>query len=334
MSDPYITAREYYSAGLNIIPVKTDGSKKPKIRWQRWETEKIPWQMLEKWFAVPSQPSGIGIVCGMTSGGLEVLDFDDYRPFPLFHGGLIAGLFGAITKLPVVRTPDDGRHIYYRCAEVGGNQILAQDKAGNILVETRGQGGMVVAPGSPLATHPTGKPYRLDEGDLLNIPVVSPEQRQRMLDFCRGFNTYVAPPKPPKPERKWHHQPAPSRACSEGLRPGDDFNRRATWEEILEPHGWTALVERGETTYWRKPGSDGNEHHATTNYGGTDLLYIFSTSLDGFTARMTYDKFAAYAILACGGDFKAAAKKLACLGYGQPNTPDDSILDRIGKLYA
>jgi archaellum biogenesis ATPase FlaH len=54
---------------------------------------------------------------------------------------------------------------------------------------------------------------------------------------------------------------------------------------------------------------------ATTNYGGADLLYVFSSSTE-FDADKSYSKFAAYAVLEHGGDFSKAALHLFKEGYG------------------
>ena len=54
-----------------------------------------------------------------------------------------------------------------------------------------------------------------------------------------------------------------------GNRPGDDFNRRADWHDILTPHGWVPVRQRGDITDWRTDGeictllgkvSQGNRH--------------------------------------------------------------------------
>ena len=58
---------------------------------------------------------------------------------------------------------------------------------------------------------------------------------------------------------------------------------------------------------------------ATTNYGGSDLLYVFSSSTV-FDADVSYSKFAAYAVLEHGGDFRRAALALSRLGYGSSSS--------------
>ena len=102
--------------------------------------------------------------------------------------------------------------------------------------------------------------------------------------------------------------------CSSGDRPGDDFNQCATWDELLQPEGWALIYERDEIGHWRRPGKDVGIS-ATTNFGGSDLFYCFTTSTE-FDANRAYDKFSAYTYLHHGGDFGAAAKDLADQGYG------------------
>jgi putative DNA primase/helicase len=99
-------------------------------------------------------------------------------------------------------------------------------------------------------------------------------------------------------------------------RPGDDFNARATWDEILVPHGWVPLGTRGEETRWCRPGKpDGVS--ASTNTYGRGLLHVYSTNAEPFENGESYKKFAAFAILNCGGNFKRAAQELRAMGYGK-----------------
>jgi len=96
--------------------------------------------------------------------------------------------------------------------------------------------------------------------------------------------------------------------------PGDEFNEKVDWAEILKPLGWTVVYQKGEATVWRRPGkSEGIS--ATTNFNGNGKLYVFSTSTV-FDSETSYSKFAAFAHLNHGGDFKAAAAHLRTQGYG------------------
>ncbi|MCW8966701.1 MAG: AAA family ATPase, partial [Candidatus Pacearchaeota archaeon] len=91
-----------------------------------------------------------------------------------------------------------------------------------------------------------------------------------------------------------------------GGRLGDDFNRSHTWDQVLT--GWEVVFERDGVTHWRRPGK--NEGiSATTNYAGSDLLYVFSTSTE-FESERSYDKFGAYVAVNYNGDFKEATRAL------------------------
>src|SRR6202035_3340055 len=103
-----------------------------------------------------------------------------------------------------------------------------------------------------------------------------------------------------------------------GDRPGDDFNRRASWPETLEPAGWRHVYNRGDVAYWCRPGKTRGVS-ATTNLAGSDRLYVFTSSTP-FKPECSYSKFAAYAILHHAADFAAAAHHLATCGYGARST--------------
>lgn len=117
--------------------------------------------------------------------------------------------------------------------------------------------------------------------------------------------------------------PAPTVYSSQapGARPGDAFNATATWDEVLTPVGWTKMHTRGEETFWCRPGKNPRDGaSATTNYGGSNLLKVFSTDTEHFEPEQTYSLFAAYAMISHQGDYGAAAKTLAGHGYGEPLT--------------
>ncbi len=114
---------------------------------------------------------------------------------------------------------------------------------------------------------------------------------------------------PPAPEAVR----AAKQQATTGDRPGDDYNRRATWGEVLT--GWTHTKTRGDgTELWCKPGHSGQQS-ATVNYAGSDLLYCYSDSA-GLPVMEGLSKYAVYAYLNHGGDFAAASRALRLKGYG------------------
>jgi hypothetical protein len=246
----------------------------------------------------------VAIVTGAVSGGLTVLDFDAPALFAPWVEQVQPQAPALVSTLPVVQTPSGGYHVYLRCAGVvQGNQKLAVDPARPggkyTLIETRGEGGYVLAPPS------TG--YTLLQGDLTAIPVVDARAYALLLDAARHFSRAAV-----APHRPTRARPARSR---DGSRPGDDFNRRGDVLPILERHGWRRVRQRGAESYWRRPGKRLG-HSATYNYGNTRCFYVFTTNAPPFEPERAYSPFAVFALLEHGGDYRAAARRLRRLGYG------------------
>ena len=154
-------------------------------------------------------------------------------------------------------------------------------------------------------THETGVPYVRVSGGFDTIASYTAEERADLLALARTFDQMPRPDAAPRRQR--------TSIATDGDRPGDDFNRRAEWGDILPD--WTWVYERGGTLYLRRPGKDRGVS-ATLNHGGSDRLYVFSTSTV-FDAERSYDKFGAYARLHHHDDHGAAAGALAKEGYGQ-----------------
>ncbi len=173
-------AEAYVAAGLSVIPVRADGSKQPAVPWGDYQERRPTRAELRGWFAAGKH--GIAVVGGQVSGGLEVIDFEDTAVFSRWRERVDAEAPGLLARLPVVQTPRPGRHVYYRCARAEGSKKLARIAAGQTLVERKGEGGYVLAPGSPAACHPTGGTYELLSGPPLTaIPQIAPDARRRSL---------------------------------------------------------------------------------------------------------------------------------------------------------
>jgi hypothetical protein len=307
-------AHRLLAAGVSVLPIKPDGSKAPALAsWKPYRSRQPTSDELHRWFQ--HRPLGLGIISGSVSGSLEILDFDapeTFAPWSTLVEDLASGL---LARLPQVETPSGGRHVYYRCLTIAGNLKLAQRLTGEgrpeTLIETRGEGGYVIAPPSPPACHPLNRPYSILRGDLAAIPTVNSDERMILLNSARSFNKYL------EPERVVSGHSSSMSSPAKGDRPGDVFNACAAWSEILAPHGWTPVGHHGEITLWRRPGKRGRGISATTNYAGSDVLYVFSTNAWPFEPETPYRKFAAYALLAHGGDFTAAARALGAMGYGE-----------------
>jgi P4 family phage/plasmid primase-like protien len=305
-------ARAYLNGGLSIIPIKADASKQPALKaWKTYETQLPTAADIELWWA---KPRGIAIIGGAVSGNLERIDFDAPGIYDQWlELASQCGYSDLIESLPLVKTPREGsgHHIYYRCSEpVQGNQKLAArwssvDNKPHGIIETRGEGGYTLAPGSPPQCHETHRTYDLIRGDLANIPIITPDQRTALLEMARSFNEYV------------HETKVQGRTteATDTTMPGNDFNARGDWRSVLTRAGWRHCWNRGEVEYWRRPGK-ARGISATWNYLGSQVFYVFSTSAHPLQDLTSYTPFGLYATLEHGGDYTEAARALRADGYG------------------
>lgn len=129
-------ARRYVNEyGFSVIPITTNGTKKPLIPWERYQNEKATDDQLKKWFGT-YDPANIGIVTGEISNDC-VVDIDEYNDS-------IPAYIPTHIYTPTVCTPRDGKHLHFSWPgfRVGNNQKKIPG------VDFRGDGGYVVAPPS------------------------------------------------------------------------------------------------------------------------------------------------------------------------------------------
>lgn len=317
-SSVYQTALIALRAGISFIPILADGSKSPAVRWKDFQQKPPTAHDARAWFY--GKNHGIAFITGAVSGNLEMLDFDSNEAYETFfqrmHQEGMAWLLEKIERGYKEASPK-GIHLYYRCDWIEGNKKLAQRPRQEppwveSIIETRGEGGYSIGAPSNGNVHPSGLPYRSLQGTLATIQTITPEDRTFLLSVARTLDK-MPPPKEAQLAANGSQSPKKYQRNSGGQLPGDIFNARATWAEILEPHGWTHLKSIGAEDFWRRPGKE-KGLSATTNFEGSDYLYVFSTSTI-FEPRVGISKFAAYTFLEHHGDFSAATKALVAQGY-------------------
>lgn len=196
------------------------------------------------------------------------------------------------------------------------DKITRGDQVPVVLIETRGEGGYVVVAPSYGRSHPTGQPWRMIAGSPATIPTITGAERDLLHALASTLDAMPVPD--PAPVEPLTAGPRPAHDGS--LRPGDDYNTRATWDDILIPHGWTRGHRIRGGWAWTRPGKhprDGFSATTGTSTDGADRLYVFSSSTT-FETERPYSKFAAYAHLEHGDDHAAAASALRHAGYGAP----------------
>lgn len=317
MSDLLGTALAFHAAGIVALPVRTDGSKAPGLSsWRAYQQTPPTVDELLGWFG-GTTTDGIGVLTGAISGNLEMVELegravtagalDELERLADDNG--IAELWTRIREGYCESTPSGGIHLLYRVTggEVRRNTKLARDEDRQVLAESRGEGGFVVVAPSFGRSHPSGVAWQLHAGGIEQIAEITADERDllwaviSMLDRAPVREAYT---------------PSLPLGSSDGTRPGDDYDARTTWAEILEPRGWTACRRMGKGHAWTRPGkSIGISATTGQSADGVDRLYVFSSSTE-FEPERPYSKFAAYTLLEHGGDYSAAARALAAAGYG------------------
>jgi hypothetical protein len=184
-----IKAANYYTKqGFSVIPIGEN--KRAVFPWTEFQSKIMDDGTIKAQFN-NERCKNIAIIGGGVSGGLEIIDVDlKYDVSGTLWERLKESLTDLMPLLYVVRTKSGGYHLYYRCEVVEGNQKLAMRHATKeelidtphakeiVLIETRGEGGYVLAPPS--------EGYTKEKEFVINL--ITLEQRDSILSICRSFN--------------------------------------------------------------------------------------------------------------------------------------------------
>jgi hypothetical protein len=343
-------ALAWHAAGCSVGRARTDGTKAPAGQWKIYQQTRATTTDLQAWFQ-DGYP-GIGVFTGAVSGDLEMFELEGRAiqegVLEKLTATVPAELWQRITTGYLEVSAGSGIHVFYRVeGGVAGNTKLAQrparddeltdderqlletkgKRAVRPLIETRGEGGWCVTAPSHGPVHPNGRPwataYRPE-----NIPTITAAERDLLHAISRSLDQL--PPPAPIPERTRQIDSS----SSGDLTPGEDFNLRGDWREILEPHGWQIAYASGDRIYWRRPGKSLGVSAVTGGDQG-DYFWSWTTSSE-LPSEEALSKWRVFAYLEHGGDFAAAAAALRRLGYGtdRPLERHDDPFDGIFKAAA
>lgn len=295
------------AAGVSIIPVrdKEQDGKPPKTPYYRWKDyQQRIIAVDELWHAMEEHgTAAIAIVCGAVSGNLEAIDID-VKNWP----GIDATFFGLIqstypmlwTSLRIHSTPSGGYHVLYRCEHpinIGNQKLATASTSTQAGIETRGEGGYVVAPPS--------LGYRVHQD--MPIPTITLEQRESLINLAKSLNEKIKPMPAPAIER--------DKRDYYDENPFEHYNRSDDAGRILLDNGWTEERTNNHShRYFIRPGKD--RGISASFQLSSRIYYIFTTStiLD---AERGYHPATLLAHLRFGGDKKATYKYLVEQGYGR-----------------
>ena len=287
--------KQALQGGINLIPIGS--RKKPLFAWKHYQTERITEEQLEEWARLEGV-CGFAAIGGKISKGLVAIDFDAEG----FYEKWCAQVGDIANSLPTQTTASGLYQVWFKTSLDVGNKELAYVPADNttgrlVAIETKGEGGYaVMAPSYCPNASKNGcppKPYKVIQGDFADLPTLSDEETQRLLDSARSLNLA------PIPKQKMKAAPLPPRNGAGGVIGA--FNDKYPVGVLLERHGYTPVGER---------------YLAPDSTSGQAGVYIFPDSgccyshhaNDVLNNGHRHDAFSVFCLLEHGGDVRVAVK--------------------------
>lgn len=301
----------YIDYGISVIPVrdKQDGMHMPKTPYRGWKEfqfsiidKPVLFSLLDNY-----NTSSVAIIGGKVSGNLEIIDID-VKNWPGIDARFFSDLntiYPALFKsLRIHKSPSGGFHILYRVEdfEVPGNKKLAykdDEKSTQAAIETRGEGGYVLAPPS----------LGYDIFQNRPIPTITKEERESIIGIAQSYNLKIAK------EKTYVGTKKESDYYSEN--PFESFNGSVDAGSILCRNGWEIYKDTSHFIWFTRPGKK-NGVSASFNKDKR-VFYIFTSSVGEFEPSTGYNPSTVLAILEFGGDRKKTFQYLVEKGYGKIN---------------
>lgn len=284
-------ARKLYESGLNVLPADRT-KKRPLGAWKQWTQERPSFDSV---FRLGLQFDAICVVCGKTSRGLEIIDFDQKAcKFDEFKR-----MIGETIPFPVESTQSGGKHLAFRSNACGRNQKLATNASG-VTIETRGEGGIcLIAPSSG---------YTIESGDWLDVPLISSDERDRLLEAARSLSEIVRAPA----STQTPHGASPTAQSADcGETAADYYRRKESGKDALRRHGWEYLRDDGKWEQWKRPGQPIADKPGASWSKEDGFFHVFSSNAAPFEPDRSYSHFQVVAMLDYGGDLSAAARAVS-----------------------
>jgi len=311
-TDTKIDTKEF---GLSIIPVAL--TKKPIIKsWSEYQSTIAP---IALWHSHYINQGTVGIISGKISGNLECIDID-IKNDPT--GKIITEYSNIIPpdllkKLVIQSTPSGGRHFIYRCpdATIDKNLKLALHSDKTVIIETRGEGGyFCTSKANNKIMHGI-----LDlEGLHAEIPIISAEERNLLLDLARSLTRYFPSGGTSKNGAAFvYSEPAIN-----------EFNDKYSIVELFEKNGWSVVKEDDQKVYLLRDGS--SAVHSGYYFKDSKTFFCFSTSTE-FQAEKPYNHFQVLQVLEGKNDYRTTVRLLKDYGYEVKTKPDKITSDDIAK---
>ena len=276
-------ASKYLADGLSVLPI-AKGKKWPPCEWAHLMRRHATPADCNSWWPLTTE-LGLGIVGGAISGNLTVLDVEKDTVWRQLEEQILAekNLAPLLACTSLAITPRGGRHLFIHsdtapkaCAK------LAYDADGELLIETRAQGGQAVAPPGE------GRSW-VRYFDREHRALWTGAQLGMVLELARQFHQ-----EPSKTTTTTTPAPKPAAAPrAPGLSPIDDYNKRADFHQLLTAQGARLIrTEANGRAHYARPGK--TENAAGGNLFAVDgvlRLFVHSSNWPSLQSPHSYTAF-------------------------------------------
>jgi len=304
--------KKLLDSGLSLVCI---GDKKiPNFPWKIRQTEAYTKEQFEKDWSyaggiikkdgseIPAT-GGVGIVTGYN--GIEVFDIDlkifvSLKEQQDFWNEYIKFLSDNINdfddKFVIYKTVNNGYHIIYRCAKIGGNEKVAKLKGHNeAIIETRGIGGYVFI-----------YENQVSKKSYYEIQEISELDRDVLFSVSRFYN-YIEEKDQVIPDaQKKINQPEIE------VPTWVDYNNKTNITDVLG-NDFTIIRNLSDKYVIRREGA--TSPHSGYIYKNSGCMYLFTTGTI-YPNEKLLSAFSVYTFKFHNGNFSQAAKDLYQKGFG------------------
>ena len=300
--------KQYWNEGLTVVPFNSN--KKCLVSWKKYQTERPTLAETINMFSSPDV-AYIALIC---KDGIEAIDIDSKnevagqklaegygKHLQFFKGGA-----NLLQNLVIEKTKNNGLHFIYRTDSPDKNTKLAYNPDGEVIIETRGEGGLLfIAP---------SEGYELRRNNFLTIPTITNDEKQLLFNVARSFNVRGLKQSETVEEVKIKSKISTN---SDIQWSWDDYNSKDDVLQLLKNEGWVELsISNSTWTYFNRPGAKTKTNVDASWHNKEKYFYIWTASDVNFESEKGYNATQVFAAYKTNGDLSQAAKELFKKGYG------------------
>lgn len=301
--------RKLASLGYSIIPV--DEQKRPIGAWKKYQTEARSPDEVEQ-----LDSPLYGLVAGVND--LEVIDVDlkvivglqeQKQWWKEYISFIEDNIEDFADKVVIAKTKNAGFHILYRCKTISGNTKIATLKGSKeAIIESRGQGGMVVL-------------YEnfLTENQYHDLKYITDRERDVIWSISRTFN-HVDDIRPDEPIKS-----AYKAKNDTDITPWQEYNSKHTALDLISDE---FEIVRNTTGKYIIRRNGATSPHSGYVYKDSGCMYLFTTGTI-YPNEELISPFMIYSYKYHGGNTTEAARDLYKQGYGSRKAPKVEIKAEI-----